>query len=156
MSDNQFEYVDRHTGSSYPTGRALINEYISRFSSTVSKATGTEVHFGLLDDDGYTSVNRGSATIGINVLEEQGVLIFLARIMKIPENRKEECFQLLLELNYTSTSDAAFAIEKVTNTICLRAHRSILSLDYDEFEDMLHSVATVADEWDDRLLAQFS
>ena len=63
---------------------------------------------------------------------------------------------MLLELNYTATSDAAFAVEKSTDTICLRAQRSIPGMDYDEFEEMLSTVATVADEWDDRLLQAFS
>ena len=31
----------------------------------------------------------------------------------------------------------------------------LAGLDYEEFEEMLHTVATVADEWDDKLLAQF-
>jgi hypothetical protein len=39
--------------------------------------------------------------------------------------------------------------------VYLCATRSIDGLDYDEFEDMLHTVATVADEWDDRLIAEF-
>ena len=120
------------------------------------RSTGNQVSFNLLDDSGFTQVVRGSASIGITVMEEQGVLMFLSRIMKVPNEKELECFRLLLELNYASTSDAAFAVEKETNTVCLRAHRSIFNLDYEEFEDMLHTVAAVADEWDDRLMEQFS
>ena len=149
-------FVDRQSGTHYDTATALINAYINRFSDEVSAVTGGNVRFNALDDDGFTRVKRGSATVGINVLDEAAELIFVARIMKVPENRTEECFRLLLELNFTATSDAAFALEKSTETICLRAQRSIPGLDYDEFEELLSTVATVADEWDDRLLKQFS
>jgi hypothetical protein len=46
-------------------------------------------------------------------------------------------------------------LDEKNNTVYLRASRSILGLDYEEFEELLHSVATVADEWDDKLLKKF-
>jgi hypothetical protein len=156
MTEPVAEYVDRETGRSYADARGLVDAYIARFSAKVSEARGGAVAFDPLDADGYTSVARGSATIGINVLAEQGTLLFLARVMKIPDERREECFRFLLELNCGATSDAAFAIEKETGTICLRATRSVSGLDYGEFEEMLHTIASVADEWDDALLERFS
>ena len=156
MTEANNRYIDRETGEEYPTAIALINEFIKRFSQKVSEATGESVAFDPLDDDGYTSVNRGSATIGINVIEEQGVLLFLARIMKVPQERSTEFYRYLLELNFLATSDGAFAIEKETDTVCLRALRSVDGLDYAEFEDILHTVATVADEWDDKLIEEFA
>ncbi len=155
MTEMNNRYVDRETGTEHPTAVGLINEFIKRFSQKVSEATDQSVMFDPLDDSGYTSVNRGSATIGINVIEEQGVLLFLSRIMKVPQERKTELYRHLLELNFLATSDGAFAIEKETDTVCLRALRSVDGLDYAEFEDMLHTVATVADEWDDKLIEEF-
>ncbi|MFO8070560.1 MAG: YbjN domain-containing protein [Polyangia bacterium] len=154
MQDSE-KYVDRETGTTYGDARALVNAFIERFSRKVSEASSAEVRFSPLDEDGYTSVGRGSATIGINVLEEQGLLLFLARIMEISSSRREELYRRLLELNYLATSDGAFAIEKETDTVYLRALRGVSGLDYDEFEDMLHTVAAVADEWDDRLREEF-
>ncbi len=154
MQDSE-KYVDRETGAAYEDARALVNVFIERFSRKVSEASAAEVRFSPLDEDGYTSVGRGSATIGINVLEDQGLLLFLARIMEIPGSCREELYRRLLELNYLATSDGAFAIEKETDTVYLRALRGVSGLDYDEFEDMLHTVASVADEWDDRLLEEF-
>ncbi len=156
MTEVNKRYIDRETGEEHSTAVALIDEFIKRFSQKVSEATGESVAFDPLDDDGYTSVNRGSATIGINVIEEQGVLLFLSRIMKIPQERSTELYRYLLELNFLATSDGAFAIEKETDTVCLRALRSVDGLDYAEFEDMLHTVATVADEWDDKLIEEFA
>jgi hypothetical protein len=156
MKENSESFVDRETQTVYATARELIDTYIVRFSAKVSEATGGSVVFDPLDADGYTSVSRGSATIGINVIEEQGVLLFLSRIMKVPGENQLEFFRKLLELNYLATSDGAFALERETDTICLRALRSVAGLDYEEFEDMLHTVASVADEWDDKLLDEFS
>jgi hypothetical protein len=156
MTEAKADYVDRETGRVFADARELVNDYIARFSAKVSEARGGEIVFDPLDADGYTSVRRGSATIGINVLAEQGVLLFLARVLKIPAEEQGELFRFLLELNFTATSDAAFAIEKDTDTVCLRAMRSIAGLDYEEFEDMLHTIAAVADEWDDELQARFS
>jgi hypothetical protein len=148
-------YTDQQTNQTYPNARALIDAYIDRFSAKVSEAAGQAIRFDHLDRDGYTSVSRGSATIGINVIEDQGILFFLARIMPVPSANREAFYRRLLEINYFATSDGAFAVERETDTVYLRALRSLAGLDYEEFEDMLHTVATVADEWDDRLIEEF-
>jgi hypothetical protein len=153
MGDRTHEYHDRVTGADYPTARAMVDDYIARFSAKVSAAAGAAIAFPPLDEDGYSCVTRGSATVGINVLDD--TLLFLARIMTVPDERREELYRRLLELNYTSTSDGAFAVERDTNTIFLRAMRSSSGLDYEEFEAMLHTMAVVADEWDDELMAEF-
>lgn len=148
-------YFDRDTGKGHTTAGKLIDAYIARFSSRVSAAAGKEIKFSPLDSDGYSFVVRGSATVGINVLEDRGVLLLLSKIMSVPADRRTEFYKTLLELNYSATSNGAFALDKETETVYLRASRSIAGLDYEEFEDMLHSVATVADEWDDKLAAKF-
>ena len=129
--------------------REMINDYISRFGELVG------VDFDPLDDEGYTSVRRGSATVGINVLEEHRVLMFLSPIMEVPERRQNELFRKLLELNFLSTSDGAFAIDREKNIIYLRALRILDGLDFEEFVDILDTVAGVADDWDDKLRAEF-
>ena len=155
MSQNEQIFFDRDTGKGHTTARSLIDAYIARFSNRVSAAVGSLVKFNALDDDGYSFVVRGSATVGINVLEESGILLLLSKIMSAPKTRRSEFFQQLLELNYSATSNAAFALDRKSDTIYLRASRSIAGLDYDEFEEMLHTVATVADEWDDKLIEQY-
>ena len=150
-------YFDRDTGKGHTSAADLIDAYIARFSSRVSAAAGKDIKFNPLDSDGYSHVVRGSATVGINVLEERGVLLLLSKIMPVPkeEERRTEFYKVLLELNYSAASNGAFALDSETDTVYLRASRSIAGLDYEEFEEMLHSVATVADEWDDKLAARF-
>lgn len=127
----------------------MIDGYIQRFGDLVG------VSFDPVDEEGYTSVRRGSATIGINVLEEHRVLLFLSPIMEVPERRQADLFRRLLELNFLSTSDGAFAIDRESELIYLRALRGLDGLDFEEFVDILETVASVADEYDDKLRAEF-
>jgi hypothetical protein len=129
--------------------RELINEYIARFGRE------REVQFEPLNEHGFTTIARGSATVRVNVLDEHGVLLLLAPVMPVPEKNTEDFYRRLLELSFLATSDAAFAIDKKTDTVYLRALRRLEGIDYDEFEDLLHTIASVADAWDDKLRAQF-
>jgi hypothetical protein len=150
-------YQDRQTGRVYRDANEMVNDYIARFGA------GVGVELDPLDGDGYTDVRRGSATVGINVLHEHGILLFLSRIMDVPRDSmvaggaggREALYRRLLELNFLVTSDAAFAIDKDKDAIYLRALRRLSGLDYEEFEDLLHTMASVADEWDDRLAQIF-
>jgi hypothetical protein len=126
-----------------------VGEYIQRFAELIG------VPIDPLDADGYTQVARGSATVGINVIEQRGVILFLAPIMEVPEADREALYRQLLELNYLETEDGAFAIDKASGKVYLRALRSLDAFDFDEFVDMLDTIARVADEWDDKLKAQF-
>ncbi|MBI2895107.1 MAG: YbjN domain-containing protein [Deltaproteobacteria bacterium] len=127
----------------------MLNDYIRRFGEQA------QVDLKPLDEDGYTDVRRGSATVGVNVLEDHGILLFLSRIMDVPKSGRETFYRKLLELNFLATSDGAFAIDKDKDALYLRCLRRLSGLDYEEFEDMLHTMATVADEWDDRLQELF-
>lgn len=149
MTEETPTYEDRTTGRSYRDASEMVNDYLTRFGESV----GVELEG--LDEDGYTDVRRGSATVGINVLEEHGILLFLSCIMDIPKEGRESFYRRLLELNFLVTSDAAFAIDKDKDAVYLRALRRLSGLDYEEFEDLLHTMATVADEWDDRLAELF-
>ncbi len=145
MSAQPPTYHDRQSGTTYRTAVDMVNAYLRRFGTSVG------VELDPLDEDGYTDVRRGSATVGINVLEDHGILLFLSRIMEVPRDGREAFYRRLLELNFLVTSDGAFAIDKDRDAVYLRALRRLSGLDYEEFEDLLHTIASVADEWDDRL-----
>jgi hypothetical protein len=142
-------YRDAHSGRVYRDAPEMINDYLRRFGEKVS------VEIDPLDEDGYTEVQRGSATVGINVLVEHGTLLFLSRIMDVPREDREAFYRRLLELNFLVTSDGAFAIDKDREAVYLRALRRLGGLDYEEFDDLVETIARVADEWDDRLAELF-
>lgn len=94
--------------------------------------------------------------MGVNVLEDHGVLLLVAPIMPVPLTGHETLYRRLLELSFLTTSDAAFAIDAQRNEVVVRALRRLSGLDYEEFEDLLDTVGKVTDDWDDRLRAEFA
>lgn len=149
VSDSPPIYEDRASGNRYASPLDMVNDYLRRFSASI----GFEID--PLDGDGYTEVRRGSAVIGINVLVEHGILLFLSRIMAVPREEREAFYRRLLELNFLVTSDASFAIDRENDALYLRSLRRLSALDYEEFEDLLQTMGAVADEWDDRLATVF-
>ena len=142
-------YADRASGQTFPDARTMINAYIERFG----QRAGTKLE--ALDDSGYTQVRKGSAHVGINVLDDHGVLLFLAPVMAVPLTGRETFYRRLLELSFLATSDAAFAIDAEKDEVYVRALRRLSGLDYEEFEDLLDTVGKVTDEWDDVLKKEF-
>jgi hypothetical protein len=127
----------------------MVNAYIARFAERAGSTLES------LDESGYTQVRKGSASVGINVLEDHGVLLFLAPVMMVPHTGRETLYRRILELSFLTTSDAAFAIDAQKDEIFVRALRRLSGLDYEEFEDLLETVGKVADEWDDALKKEF-
>jgi hypothetical protein len=146
-------YADRATAQTYPDARSMVNAYLARFG----ERAGAKLES--LDPSGYTLVKKGSAAVGINVLEDHGVLLFVAPVMPVPKLSPvalEALYRRLLELSFLTTSDAAFAVDGDHDEIVVRALRRLSGLDYEEFEDLLETVGKVADEWDDVLRAEFA
>ena len=93
--------------------------------------------------------------VRLSVMEDVGVLILLAPILKVPKANREALYRRLLEASYLLTSDAAFAIDAQSDEVNVRALRRLSGLDYEEFEDLLDTVGKVADSWDDALREEF-
>ena len=145
-------YADRATAQTFADARSMVDAYLTRFG----ERAGAKLE--ALDASGYTLVKKGSATVGINVLEDHGVLLFVAPVMPVPKLSPvalEALYRRLLELSFLTTSDAAFAVDGDHDEIVVRALRRLSGLDYEEFEDLLETVGKVADDWDDTLKAEF-
>lgn len=142
-------FSDRNSGQTFTNAFEMVDAYLTRYSEHAGKPIEP------LDGTGYTQVKRGSAYIGINVLEDNGVLMLLAPIMEVPDVGRETFYRKLLELSFLATNDAAFAIDGKKDLVYVRALRRLSALDYEEFEDLLDTVGAVADEWDDELKREF-
>jgi Tir chaperone protein (CesT) family len=103
-----------------------------------------------LSADGVGSIQRGSAVVTIHVLADQGVLLLLSRVAVAPA-LDEARARRLLTASFVETGDAAFALHPQTGDLYLRILRGLDGLDYEEFEDLVHSIAQTADRWDDKL-----
>lgn len=142
-------YSDRTTGQKFPDAKAMVDAYLARFA----ERSGIELR--PLDENGYTQTRKGSATIGVNVLDDHGVLLLIAPVMPVPKHGRETLYRRLLELSFLTTADASFAIDAAKDEIFVRTLRRLSGLDYEEFEDLLDTVGRVADEWDDVLKREF-
>jgi hypothetical protein len=126
------------------SGRARVAEYLARF------ARDRNLTLPPLGDDGTGSIQRGSAVVSIHALEDKGVLLLLARVKPGPD-LDLPLAKRLLTASFAETGDAAFALHPQTGDLYLRILRGLDGLDYEEFEDLVHSIATSADAWDDKL-----
>jgi hypothetical protein len=124
--------------------RARIGDFLDRF--------GRERNLTLppLDDQGVGQVQRGSAVVSIHVLADKNILLLLSRVAKQPALDEAKA-KRLLAASFVETGDAAFALHPETSDLYLRILRGLDGLDYEEFEDILHSIAQAADHWDDKL-----
>lgn len=124
-----------------------VGQYLERF------AQERDLALPPLGPDGVARIQRGSAVVSLHVLPEQGVILFLARVAPAPAEDDAERLRMLLTASFTATGDAAFALHPESGEVYLRILRAVDGLDYEELEDLLHTIATVADDWDDRLKA---
>lgn len=150
-------YADRNSGENFADATAMVNAYLVLFAERAALRDPSGVAFvPQLDITGYCQIERGSATIGINVLENQGVLMVFSPIMHVPPTDRESFYRKLLELSFVTTSDAAFALNASRDEVVVRCLRRLSAMDYEEFEDILSTVGQVADHWDDVLPGQFA
>jgi hypothetical protein len=124
--------------------RTRIAEFLDRFGKE------RNVTLAPLSSDGVGSIQRGSAVVTIHVLADRGVLLVLAKIAAAPAI-DAALGKRLLTASFVETGDAAFALHPQTGDLYLRILRGLDGLDYEEFEDLVHSIAVAADRWDDEL-----
>jgi hypothetical protein len=108
-----------------------------------------------LSEEGVGSIQRGSAVVTIHVLPEKDVLLVLSKVADAPDLDAAKA-KRLLSASFLETGDAAFALHPQTGDLYLRIFRGLEGLDYEEFEDIVHSLARSADHWDDKLAAELA
>jgi len=136
-------------GSKLHDPKARVAELLEQF------ARERNVTLPPLSADGTGSIQRGSAVVTIHVLEDRHVLLLLSKVVAAPALDERKA-RRLLELSFLETRDAAFAIHPKTGDLYLRILRGLDGLDYEEFEDLVHSIAETADHWDDRLAKELA
>lgn len=93
--------------------------------------------------------------VSIHVLADKEVLLVLSKVADAPVLDATKA-KRLLQASFTETGDAAFALHPQTGDLYLRIFRGLAGLDYEEFEDIVHSLARAADHWDDKLRAELA
>ena len=129
--------------------RARVGELLDRF------ARERNVTLPPLSEDGTGSIQRGSAVVTIHVFDQKNILLLLAKVASAPKLDEAKA-RRLLTLSFVDTQDAAFALHPTTGDLYLRILRGLDGLDYEEFEDLVHSIAQTADHWDDKLKTELA
>jgi hypothetical protein len=129
--------------------KAQVAELLARF------ARERNLTLPPLAEDGTGSIQRGSAVVTIHVLADRGVLLLLSKVAEAPALTADQAMRLLT-LSFVETKDAAFALHPQTGDLYLRILRGLEGLDYEEFEDLVHSIAATSDHWDDRLAKELA
>lgn len=78
-----------------------------------------------LGPDGWAEVARGAVRVRVNVLVDADAIVVLAPIQPVPPAATEAWLRRLLELSFLATGDAAFAIDRESDWVYLRAMRRL-------------------------------
>ncbi|WP_156338851.1 CesT family type III secretion system chaperone [Chondromyces crocatus] len=142
-------YADRLSGEKFADASTMVNAYLFRYAQQRRQEPQQ------LDEGGYAQLLHGEAVVGINVLEDRGVLMIFAPVIPVPLTGVEALYRRLLEASFVQTSDAAFAIDRARDEVVVRSLRRLSALDYEEFEDLVATVSQVADSWHGELQRDF-
>jgi hypothetical protein len=84
---------------------------------------------------------------------DEDMLTVWSPVLKLPVKNEPQLLRKLLELNWTSTFEAHFGI--VDNQVVVSSQRSVAELSPSEVSRNITVVATVADDHDEALVAEF-
>ena len=104
-------------------------------------------------EGGMYRLRWGSALVIVGV-SGQAVVAIAPLFRNPPATRREEFYRRLLEANATMGGMAGFALQP-DGWVVLHAGRSRKGLDAHELAMMVSSVGRFADEYDDKLIAEF-
>ena len=102
------------------------------------------------------TIRKGSASIDIDLVEHPRSyrLRASATVMTIDDSVPQEAlFARLLALNAVEITGAAFAVQD--REVLLLSERTTLDLDRSELRELIDTVRLYADEYDDKLVAEF-
>lgn len=100
---------------------------------------------------GQWNLKKGSASVWIDVFKREkdyyGYFQCMAPVVQIPQNRKEEFYQELLELNH---SLYGVAMTKYKDWIYIKTIRELKDMSEDEAFAMITRIGNYADDYDDK------
>ncbi|NJN87330.1 MAG: YbjN domain-containing protein [Leptolyngbyaceae cyanobacterium SL_7_1] len=107
-------------------------------------------------DDRYLwKFNYGSVEVFVQLTGEtdEDELTVWSPVLKLPISKEAELTKRLLELNWTSTFESRFAI--VDGQVVVASSRTVAELSPGEVSRNITVVATIADDYDEALQAEF-
>lgn len=111
------------------------------------------------EDTQRWALRRGSASILIGLRPpaqgaDEGTIRLVAPVVRVPEgDGATTLFRRLLELNTSALVGVAFGVQG--GDVVLVAERSLKDLDASEVDDMVRTIGSMADRYDDHLAKDF-
>ena len=143
----------------------FANEREANLESTVAMAEDVLIELGHFVNEcrrirpgcaNAWTIRKGSATISIDLVEyPDSYRVRVSAIIMTLDGKVDRAalFQRLLNLNAACVTGAAFAVQD--DEVLLLSERSTLDLDRGELRDLVSVVRAFADEFDDKLVAEF-
>lgn len=139
-------------------------ELLEEVAEKTSYAQMIETVIAGMDSDNSAMVNQnhnmwkfryGTVDVGVSITGEEPTDTFtvIASVLSLPVQDEPKLTRLLLEKNAVETFEARFAIEN--DQVIVVSSRSVEDLSAAEISRIITIVATIADEYDEELKAQF-
>jgi hypothetical protein len=107
-------------------------------------------------DGGYVwKFKYGSVEVFVRLAgtSEEDVLVVWSAVLKLPAKNEAQLFRKLMEMNWSGTFEARFAVSDHQVVVC--SQRTLAELSPAEVSRNITIVATIADENDEVLQAEF-
>jgi hypothetical protein len=119
---------------------ALVAEYVDRF------AKDSGVPFQINGDVWYAKM--GSARLAVQVMTGEEIRVS-SPFVNLPKKGAQQALRRVLELNFSSTGGARFALDG--GELFVVWSRALEGLDYEEFVEGIRCVSRTSDDYDDIL-----
>ncbi|NJK28430.1 MAG: YbjN domain-containing protein [Coleofasciculaceae cyanobacterium SM2_3_26] len=130
--------------------------YLEEIETVIySLAVDQKVMVGSSGDDRGWKFQYGTVEVYVQLtgLTEEDTLTVWSPVLPLPAKKEAELTRKLLELNWSSTLEARFAI--VEDKVVVVASRTVADLNPGEISRSITIVATLADDMDEPLIEEY-
>lgn len=148
--------LDLDTPSEADNNAEATLNYIEIIETVISSLQEDDSAMVSHTDGGYVwKFKYGSVEVFVQLpgLSDEDELTVWASILKLPVTHEAQLLRRLMEMNWSSTLESRFAI--VDNQVVVCAKRTLAELSPAEVSRNITIVATIADDNDDALQAEF-
>ena len=154
MSAYELE-LDSEAGTSGENSVSM--NYVEVIETVISSLQQDQSAMVSQTDESYLwKFKYGSAEVFVQLMgtSDEDVLTVWSPILKLPVQNEAQLLRKLMEMNWTSTFESRFAI--VNDQVVVSAQRTLAELSPAEVSRNITIVATIADDNDDALQAEFA
>lgn len=153
MSAYELE-LESETGNA--AGTSVTMNYVEVIETVISSLQQDQSAMVSHTDSAYLwKFKYGSVEVFVQLpgTSDEDTLTVWSPILKLPVQNEAQLLRKLMELNWTSTFESRFAI--VDNQVVVSAQRTLAELSPAEVSRNITIVATIADDNDEALQAEF-